>query len=208
MYQPPAFREEDPARLRALIDRFSFAMVIVATASGVVEIAHVPVVFDGERLRFHVAMANAIWRAALKTGRVTVVFSGPHAYVSASWYEHPTQQVPTWNYAVVHAHGTPSRLDDDALLALLDDLTKANEPKGAWQMGALDPKVRDDLVRAIVGLEVSITRLEGKLKLSQNRSPVDHARVIEAFRERGETDLVSLMEKSDAENAHGRKEVS
>ena len=193
MYQPRHFREEDPARLRALIDRYSFAMVLVATATGEMEIAHVPVAFDGERLRFHVAMANGIWRAALDAGRVTVVFSGPHAYVSASWYEHPTAQVPTWNYAVVHAHGTPARLDDGALSTLLDDLVRANDT--TWQMSALEPKVREDLLRAIVGLEITITKLEGKFKLSQNRSPADQARVVEAFRHRGDAELVALMEK-------------
>lgn len=192
MYQPRLFREEDPARLRALIERYSFATMIVATGSGEVDIAHVPVVFDGSRLRLHVAMANSIWRAALETGKVTVVFAGPHGYVSASWYEEPTKQVPTWNYAVVHAHGTPTRLDDAALVTLLEELVRANDD--VWKMGALDAKVQSDLLKAIVGLEITITKLEGKFKLSQNRSPADHARVVEAFRQQGDTELVRLME--------------
>jgi transcriptional regulator len=201
MYEPRVFREEDPARLHAFIDRHSFGTLIVAAATGELEIAHVPVVLDRTaagrgRLRLHVAMANPIWRAALAVGQVTVVFAGPHGYVSASWYETPTEQVPTWNYAVVHAHGTPQKMDGGDLVQLLDDLVAMHEEGApdAWRMSRLDPGVRDLLLLQIVGLSIDITRLAGKFKLSQNRSPADHARVVDALGRRDTKDDKALVE--------------
>lgn len=203
MYQPRAFREDDRSRLHALIEAHSFATLLVTSASGDLDVAHVPVVLDraasgAERLRLHVAMANPIWRAALAAGRVTVLFSGPHAYVSARWYEQPSEQVPTWNYAVVHAHGVPSRLGRDELVRLLDDLVAANEGDApeAWRTERLDRAFLNELLGEIVGLAIEVTKLEGKFKLSQNRSEADHARVAAALMRRGtpnDTALAALM---------------
>jgi len=205
MYKPRVFREEDPARLTDLIERHSFGTLIVAAPTGELDIAHVPVLFDRDvdgqaRLRLHVAAANSIWRAAVAAGRATVVFSGPHGYVSANWYERPTEQVPTWNYAVAHAHGTPHVLERDDLLRLLDDLVAANESAGpaAWSTSRLSPALRDELLLQIVGLSITVTTLEGKFKLSQNRSETDRLRVVDAFRLRAGNDdleLVDLMTK-------------
>jgi transcriptional regulator len=203
MYQPKAFREEDRTRLHLLIERHSFGTLIVPGASGELEIAHVPVALDRdatgkERLRLHVAMANPIWRAALAAGRVTVIFNGPHAYVSARFYEQPTEQVPTWNYAVVHAQGTPSRLVGEELVRLLDDLVAVHEGDGpeAWRTSLLDRAFLDELLAEIVGLSIEVTELTGKFKLSQNHSLADHARVVDALARRGGPDdlaLVALM---------------
>ena len=204
MYKPRHFREEDPARLDDVIARHSFATLIVATATGELDIAHVPVLFDRDvegkaRVRLHVATASSIWRAALAAGRATVVFAGPHGYVSASWYETPTEQVPTWNYAVVHAHGTPGVMDRDALIQLLDDLVSANERgPGAWSTSHLNTTLRDELLLQIVGVSIAVTSLEGKFKLSQNRSETDRLRVVDALRHRASPDdlaLVALMTK-------------
>jgi transcriptional regulator len=201
MYQPRAFREEDRTRLHDLIDARSFGTLIVTSPDGELEIAHVPVVLDRavaakDRLRLHVSMANPIWRAALAAGRVTVVFSGPHAYVSARWYERPTETVPTWNYAVVHAHGVPTRLEREDLLRLLDDLVAVHEGNApdAWRTTLLDPALVDQLLLEIVGLSIEVTRLDGKFKLSQNRSAADHDRVVEGLRRRGTPDDGALVE--------------
>ncbi|CAN5805192.1 FMN-binding negative transcriptional regulator [soil metagenome] len=201
MYQPRLFREENRERLHDLVERHSFGMLMVATPGAEVDIAHVPFVLDrqvGEhgRLRLHVAKANPIWKRALAAGRVTAVFTGPHGYVSAGWYEKPSEQVPTWNYAVVHAHGAPRKLERDELVQLLDDLVAANEggAEGAWSSRRLAPELRDELLLQIVGLSIDIATLEGKLKLSQNRSPTDHARVVEGLRARGRPDDRALVD--------------
>ncbi|MDB4998820.1 MAG: hypothetical protein JWM74_6252 [Myxococcaceae bacterium] len=200
MYQPRLFREEDRERLHDLIDRNPFGTLIVVAPGGALEIAHVPVLLDRDvartgkdRLLLHVAAANPIWKAALAAGQVVVVFAGPHAYVSPTWYEHPTEQVPTWNYAVVHAHGTPTKLDGDELVRVLDDLVAAYEGRTAdsWRVS---PAIRDELVREIVGLSIEVTKLEGKLKLSQNRSETDRARVVEGLRERASAEDVALAD--------------
>jgi transcriptional regulator len=201
MYKPRVFREEDPARLHDLLDRHSFGTLIVAAATGELDIAHVPIVADRDgdgawRLRLHVAAANSIWRAALAAGRVTVVFAGPHGYVSANWYERPTEQVPTWNYAVAHAHGTPTVLGRDDLLQLLDDLVSANDDGSpeAWKTSLLSSDLRDELLLQIVGLSIAVTTLEGKFKLSQNRSESDRLRVVDALRLRASGDDLELVE--------------
>jgi transcriptional regulator len=206
MYQPRLFREDDPSRLHGLIERHSFGTLIAVLPNGEPEISHLPFVLDrnvGPRgqLRTHVARANPIWKAGIAAPAVTAVFAGPHGFVSANWYEHPEEQVPTWNYAVVHARGTPTEMDRDGLISLLDDLSTKYEgdKKNAWRASRLTTDFRDGLLRQIVGLSIEITELSGKFKLSQNRSEVDRARVLEALRRRGREDdlaMVALMERS------------
>ena len=198
MYQPRLFRETDRARIHDLIDARSFGTLIVAHPSGL-EISHVPFVLDREvgehgQLRLHVARANPIWTRALAVGRVTAVFGGPHGYVSPSWYENPTEQVPTWNYAVAHAHGTPRELSRSELVGALDALVAKHEGSGAsaWRMSRLSRDFVDELLREIAGLAISIDELEGKFMLSQNRSAVDHARVVEALRGRATPDDLEM----------------
>lgn len=205
MYLPRAFREDDRETLHAFIERHAFAMLVIAPPNAELAIAHVPAVLDRAvgshgRLRLHVAAANPIWRLALATGHATVILSGPHGYVSARWYETPTEQVPTWNYAVVRAECTPERLAGPELVTMLDDLVSVHEGAGpeAWSTRLLSPALRDALLLEIVGLALHITKLEGKLKLSQNRSEIDRARVVEGLAERGGADdleLVALMRR-------------
>ena len=201
MYQPSVFREQDRIRVYDLIEAHPFGALIVSGPGGELEISHLPFVLDRDagphgRLRVHVARANPIWKAALSGGRVTAVFAGPHGYVSPTWYEHPTKQVPTWNYAVVHVHGTPKEMDRDDLVKLLDDLVSINEGEAsdAWRAGLLAPALRSKLLLEIVGLSIEIAKFEGKFKLSQNRSPTDRARVVAALRKRGTPEDVELVE--------------
>jgi transcriptional regulator len=140
----------------------------------------------------------------LTDGRPAIaVFSGPHGYVSPRWYERPFEQVPTWNYAVVHAHGLAlSPMNREDLVRLLNDLVAVHEQSAAepWSTAKLDPTLRDEFLRAIVGFTLTIERLEGKLKLSQNRSPSDQARVVRGLSERGwpdDREMVGLMTAKD-----------
>jgi len=201
MYQPHAFQENDRRRVHDLIDAHSFGTLLVVSREGGLDISHVPFVLDRNagdhgRLRLHVATANPIWQAALAAGRVTAVFAGPDAYVSASWYERPAEQVPTWNYAVVHAHGTPTKMEREDLLRLLDELVAAHEGDApeAWRSGLLSSALRDELLSQIVGISIEVTELEGKFKLSQNRSDIDRARVTDALRMRGRPCDAALAE--------------
>lgn len=192
MYNPKAFRETDTRRLHDLIDAHPFGMLVVPGESDV-EIAHVPFLLDRGAgplgtLRLHVSRANPVWRAAAGGRPVVAVFRGPDAYVSASWYESPSEQVPTWNYAVVHAHGRAAEpMATEELRRLLADLAAAHESaeRNPWRMEIVRPGLVAELLEEIVGLSIPVERLDGKFKLSQNRSAEDRARVRRALAARG-----------------------
>src|SRR5262249_20211345 len=158
--------ETDPARIHAFIRNYAFGALIAAGDRGEVEIAHIPFLFDSDKgnhgeLRTHVARANPIWKLAIDGRPLTVVFNGPHGYVSPRFYERPTEQVPTWNYTVVHVHGRArGAMNDEELALLLGDLSAEYE-HGApepWRLSHLDIKVRDQLMREIVGISIAIER--------------------------------------------------
>lgn len=189
MYVPKHFEIADPAWCHALMRAQSFAVMITADDTGAPFATHLPFLVDDTRgpkgtLRGHVARANPHWRY-LAAGRPTlVVFSGAHAYVSPSWYaQHPA--VPTWNYVVVHASGTGVLVEDPARVrTLLADLVHAHERVGqpaAWSFESLPADYVDAMQRGIVAFEIPIDRLEGKAKLSQNRSAEDRARTRDAL---------------------------
>ncbi len=185
MYTPRAFAVQDPAALRDLMRRHSFATLITAS-DGAPIATHLPLMLEdrGEHgtLVGHLARANPQWRAFDSRTEALVIFSGPYGYVSPSWYE--TQpSVPTWNYMVAHVYGAPHVVEEEAavkahLLALV----------ARFEGGRPDPyqpAYEEDWLRrmmqAVVAFELPIARIEGKFKLSQNRNETDRARVAEAF---------------------------
>jgi transcriptional regulator len=165
-------------------------------------VAHLPFLLDRARgpkgtLLLHVARANPIREALEKAVPVVAVFRGPHGYVSPGWYT-SRDEVPTWNYAVVHAHGVPRPLSDGELLAALSGLAAVHERgmPDPWTLADLTPETMGELFPAIAGFAVEITALEGKLKLSQNRRPEDREGALRGLRERGapgDEELVALM---------------
>ncbi|MFO0995959.1 MAG: FMN-binding negative transcriptional regulator [Alphaproteobacteria bacterium] len=186
MYLPGHFREDDLASMHAVMREHDFAL-LVAELEGRIEAAHLPVLLDparGERgtLLAHMARANPLWRSFSSGREAIVVFQGPHAYVSPNWYATPGS-VPTWNYLAVHAYGMPRILDDERdVRALLDRLVEVQEhglPK-PWR-AADYPKVVDAMLPGVVAFEIPIARLEGKWKLSQNKSRADRDALIQTF---------------------------
>ena len=187
MYVPAHFKAEDPAFLRRIMAERSFALLITADAAGVPFATHLPFMFDPGRgaqgtLLAHMARANPQWQHFKDGAEALVVFAGPHAYVSPSWYEaHPS--VPTWNYAAVHVYGRPRILEEAAdKRAMLRRLVETNEAgyEKPWRM-ELPEAYEAGMLRGIVAFEIAVTRIEGKAKLSQNRNAADHARVIAAL---------------------------
>lgn len=205
MYLPRVFSESRSEVVFDLLERYAFGALVVVREDGEVEIAHAPFVIDREKqeLRAHFSRHNPVIGAALGK-RATAVFQGPHGYVSASWYEHPSEQVPTWNYAAVHVTGMVSGpLAASELIELLRQLTLANEssggetgsgPEARWSLDLLDPELTHQLTGQIVGVRLSIEKLEAKLKLSQNRSEADQARVIDALERRATDDDRAMIE--------------
>ncbi|WP_395749849.1 FMN-binding negative transcriptional regulator [Prosthecobacter sp.] len=180
MYTPSHFKIDDRDTLHAFMERHSFATLV--THDGQIPHAtHLPFLLNPTQnshgsLLTHMARANPQWQHLDK--EVLVIFTGPHAYISPTWYT--TQPaVPTWNYTAVHAYGTPRIITQhDRFAQMLHDLVELHESgrPTPWH-GELPPEFRDALMKGIVGIEIEITRLEGKFKLSQNR-PQDAASVI------------------------------
>lgn len=193
MYVPSHFNLDDLAAKQALIESHPFGTLIV-TLEGRLEATHVPFLLDRSagllgRLRAHVARANPVWRAFDGKTEALAIFIGVEGYISPDWYESP-QQVPTWNYVAVHAYGAPKALDDEEAVRLLDALSARHEsallPKPPWTSAKLDPDYFARLRRAIVAFEIEPTRLEGKAKLSQNKTAADIAGAAAALEAQGD----------------------
>ena len=200
VYIPRHFSADDPAALRTFVEANAFGTLITHDG-GEATVSHIPFVVEAGPtgalvLHGHVARANPHWRA-LEAATVLVIFNGPHGYISPTWYEkHPS--VPTWNFAVVHAHGTARLVDAAALERTLQRLSAHYESGNAepWRMDGLERDYVDTMTRAIVGFEIAVERLEGKFKLSQNRVPADQRRVIAALELRGEDALAAMMREA------------
>lgn len=205
MYNPAPFKIEERDALHTLMRQNSFAVLITTDEDGRPFAAHLPFLLDVEAgeagtLRAHMARANTQWRHFRNGQEALIVFQGPHAYISPAWYS--TQPaVPTWNYAAVHACGTPRLLDAEALRSLLYATAALYEGVGAeeWQF-EMGPEYVEQMMRGIVGFEIVLTRLEGKLKMSQNRSETDRRQVIEALHSSGrasDAEVANLMLRTE-----------
>lgn len=183
MHPAAHFRVDDEAALLAHLDRHPFA-TIAAAPDGRVRIAHAPVLVrrleTGLALDFHLSRGNALAPFVAQGFRATLVSLGPDAYVSPDWYA-SAGQVPTWNYLTVEAEGPCVGLDDTGLVALLDALSAQEEarllPKPPWTRAKMDPATFERMTRAILGVRLSVERLEGTFKLSQNKKAADRAGV-------------------------------
>lgn len=188
MYIPRANEETRTDILHDFMQKEAFATVITLTSHGLLA-SHLPMVLekDGSSLgllRGHVARANPQWNDHDASVEALAVFSGPHHYITPNWYpskHEDGKDVPTWNYVTVHAHG-PLRVirDEEWLMQHLRELTDQSEADAAepWKLSdAPEPYIRS-LLNGIVGLELPISRLEGKWKVSQNRTREDRAGVV------------------------------
>lgn len=189
MYLPEHFKETTPERIAAIIDGHPFGMLVTAP-DGVPFVSHLPFIFERSagtkgKLLCHMARANPQWQHFASCCEVLVVFQGPHAYISPSWYTSPG--VPTWNYAVVHLRGKPRFIEAEAdLEALVERLTHVHEAgmESPWKPDLADER-RSRLLAMIVGVEIEVTDIQGKFKLGQNRSPEDRQNVIEKLSQSG-----------------------
>ena len=186
MYIPPAFRDDDRASLHATIRAARLCNFVTATAEGMIA-TPLPMLLDDSEgahgvLYGHVARANPQWKRA-PIGEAMAIFMGPDAYVTPAWYatkEATGKVVPTWNYIAVHAYGPVEFFEDaDRLLDVVTRLTDLHERSRAdrWYVTDAPAEFIAAQLRGIVGLRVPITRIEGKRKMSQNRSIEDRARV-------------------------------
>jgi transcriptional regulator len=204
MYVPSHFKEDRVGVLHDAIRQARLGTLVTIGADGI-EASHVPMLLDPEpqpfgALRGHVARANPQWRRAAADAQALVIFLGPQAYITPSWYETKRQSgkvVPTWNYVAVHAYGTLHFYEDpDRLLALVTKLTQTHEaPRDQpWAVSDAPKDYIAGLLHAIVGFELPIARLEGKWKMSQNRPPADRAGVIAGLASEERPDEATVAE--------------
>jgi transcriptional regulator len=207
MYLPSHFIETDSQRIAALMRGYSFATIV--SHDGAAPFAtHMPVLHHAEEgphgtLFTHMARANPQWKQFADGREVLVIFHGPHAYVSPNWYE-KRPEVPTWNYAVVHAYGVPRLMENKerlrSMLRELVDTFEAGQPQPYGDV--LPDEYIDKLSPGIVGLEIPITRVEAKFKLNQNRSAADQTGVIAALAasaDQTEREVAELMKHNQRE---------
>ena len=198
MYVPKLFEEHDLSVLHALIRTHPLG-AWVTEAKGALAVNHIPFLLDVTRgdhgtLVGHVARANDIWQSLATHIESVVIFQGPQTYITPSWYptKHETgKAVPTWNYAVVHAHGMPRAIEDrDWLHAHVTALSDFHESGRAnpWSVADAPPDFIESLLKNIVGIEIPISTLVGKWKTSQNRPLPDQLGVIAGLHERDDDD--------------------
>ena len=206
MYVPRHFAETRVDVLHDLIRRHPLGTLVVAAPAGL-EASHVPFEISPDpapfgTLRCHVARANPIWQQLAADRPVLVVFQGEQGYVSPSWYvakQENGKVVPTWNYAAVHAYGIATAVHDAAWLRrLVEDLTNRHEQGRAdpWQVSDAPADYVEKLLGAIVGVEIPVTQLIGKWKVSQNRSAADRQGVVaglESDGAPGQADVAALI---------------
>jgi transcriptional regulator len=188
MYIPSHFLEERIEVLHGLIERHPLGTLVRLDGDGLAadhipfELAPASAEAPSGILRAHVARANPLWRQ--DGAPVLAIFQGPSGYVSPELYEAKAidgRVVPTWNYAVVHAHGRLRTVDDAGwLLAHMGNMTQRQEGPGGWRVEDAPRDYIDKLVKAVVGIEIVVGRLEGKWKASQNRSDAERARIAHA----------------------------
>ncbi|MCL6625342.1 FMN-binding negative transcriptional regulator [Alicyclobacillus shizuokensis] len=191
MYVPSYFRLSDPDEITSFIQAHSFG-ILVSAVDGQLTATHLPFVYEPEQqvLLAHMARANPQWRN-LSGQSVLVIFPGPHAYISPSWYQVP-ESVPTWNYVAMHVRGTCTVIDSEEERAdLLEKMVRFYEPDSDLPSQADKPFYRS-LMTGVVGFRIHITRVEGAAKLSQNKSEEVQQRVIAKLRQSSDTGAQSI----------------
>ncbi len=197
MYTPPSFAVADRATLHAAIEEHSFATLVSSSGETLVA-SHLPLLLDRDdgphgTLVGHMARANEHWRSAAGQP-VLAVFSGPHAYISPTWYA-AERVVPTWNYVAVHAYGRLVLIEDEvAVLDLLRrtvDLYEAGKPR-PWRLADQPADFIAGLAKQIVAFRIPIERLEGKWKLNQNHAAERRARVVAALEGQGDENAMAI----------------
>lgn len=202
MHIPTHFRNDHSEEVFEFIKANGFAALVTG---GIRPIAtHIPLVLsvkpDGIKvLQGHISIGNPQWKLFVDQPEVLAIFTGPHAYISSSWYDH--DNVPTWNYEAVHVYGTISLLEGDGVIQSLKELVDKYEAASACPVAVerMDSKMLAANVKGIVAFEIVVTEIQAAFKLSQNRSDVDHENIIKELEIRnmlGDQEVANSMRRA------------
>jgi transcriptional regulator len=195
MHPNRKFHIDDREAMADFVREQGFGTIIAQTDEGL-RAVHVPVLLDGDRLRFHTSKGNLIHRALIGGCDALVVVNGAHAYISPDWYG-IDDRVPTWNYVAVELEGPVRPLDQDGLVRLLDDISDLHEaklaPKPIWKRGKMSEGRFEGLLKAITGFELQITGWRGTAKLDQDKPVEVRTRLVEALEAQGEAEMAKIM---------------
>ncbi|MGM0816062.1 MAG: FMN-binding negative transcriptional regulator [Bacillota bacterium] len=198
MHIPSFFQVKDLEEVKAFIQSHSFATVVTTTDEKPIA-THIPVSFhqieDSYVITGHMAIGNPQWKTFEENEKVLVIFQGPHAYISSSWYE--KEAVPTWNYQAVHVYGKAELLEKAELIKeltkMLETYESHREQPVLWH--TLSNELLEKQMKGIVGFKIIIDEVQAAFKLSQNRHERDYAHIIEQLEAEGEVELADAMKK-------------
>lgn len=198
MYINKDNRHEDPAEMEAFVQQNGFA-ILISQVDGRPWATHIPLMLshdaDGKAiLSGHVSKANGQWKS-IEGQEILAIFSGPHAYISSSWYDH--ENVSTWNYTAVHAYGRARLVTGEELAQALSKLTDHYEQQSEKpvSVAGMSPGYFESQVRGLVGFEIAVTEFQAVRKLSQNRDDANHAQIVEQLEKRGDAQSVAIAEE-------------
>jgi transcriptional regulator len=197
VYIPEFNRQEDRATILAFMRANPFA-ILISNVDGIPFATHLPLLIEeaGNQIiiQGHMAKANAHWKSMKETEESLIVFHGPHAYISPSLYDH-RESVPTWNYAAVHVYGEPTLFtDEESLRATLHGMIDTFESSYMAQWSELSEQYQSRMMKHIVGFNIRVKRLEGKFKLSQNRTKGEQTRVIQALNQSKDSNVSGVAQ--------------
>jgi len=205
MYVPKYYKVSDLEEIKEFIQHNSFA-TIVSIRKGKPIAAHIPVLLkkieDDYYLTGHLAYGNPLWKTFEEVQDILVIFNGPHAYISSSWYEH--ENVPTWNYQAVHVYGKASLIEGIALeqdlTSLLEKYESFRENPVLWDK--LSPELLQQEMKGIKGFKIKVEEVQAAYKLSQNRNASDYANIIKELYKEENPHAESLAEAMKKNRSH------
>ena len=201
MHVPSKFKQTDENQLKAIIEQYPFATLVVHSVSGI-EATHFPVILTEnngkEVIQAHIAKANKIWQSVANGAEVLLIFNGPNCYISPNYY--PTKKetgkaVPTWNYVAVHVKGKISFIHDEKwIYHMINSLTTKHESEQEipWSISDAPESYINKMLPAIVGIEISIGTIQGQFKLSQNQPEINRNGVVNNLAEKGEGNTINM----------------
>ena len=215
MYLPQHYEETRKEELHRLIEEYQFGALVVHGPNGL-DANHIPFELHADKgtqghLLAHVARANTVWKEMADGSEALVIFRGADAYISPNWYPSKHEfhrQVPTWNYRVVHVHGKLYIRDDERFVrGVVARLTRTHEAQTGsprpWKMTDSSAEYIDQMLSNIVGIEIEVTKMVGKWKLSQNKDERDRVNAAEELRKRGEQEISEAMLSTVGSKASG-----